>query len=612
MSLVYGGIGVGKTTLVSYFTYNIKKEIETHKFINLNNNFDYITHIYLNLFNEKKDFSQEILQEVILGFYIASHFFFGKDSETTYSTFIEIFNNRDIVYFKISNILSLINELYLQNNKKLLLTIQLDEFQELKRDLLNNLIRELAITITSKQIQYGICILPILSGTDTTLGIQSISNSKLAVVNILVKPLTIKQITYILRNYLNKTKFEYLLDNKNFQKIVASLGGIPRFSYFLNQCIEQTHELKDIKKFLTIVLNQLIQKIDLQYSIDKWNKILPDDKIRNLILWSINKKEILLDDQVNGHSIREIADTGILILNTVPNSNKFIIEMPLILLKVFNKTFQDIPDEYLNPVKETNENEFENIMDSLRIFRQNLMVKIGITKTTYKELYPFAIGYKEDLEKVIELKIMQRLKANGSSSSHNSIHKYNIKTIPVQNYISKTLDLSTLINENYNFLLSNVPKASFDSVIIHYNSNKKVELELIQYKSSENISRGMAPNDQSKGVLVLGSKKDDKTKKTIWSEFNKVNDSEHLKFYSQFPNHSKTLFIISNKPLRNFDKNSLPHGVCLISYENFQSYAGPFANYLYISQSENKNESIFQLEENENENENENGKEEKR
>jgi ribosomal protein L30E len=257
--------------------------------------------------------------------------------------------------------------------------------------------------------------------------------------------------------------------------------------------------------------------------------------------------------------------------------------MPLILLKVFNKTFQDIPDEYLNPLKEFNENEFENIMDSLRIFRQNLMVKIGITKTTYKELYPFAIGYKEDLEKVIELKIMLRLKANGSSSSHDSIHKYNIKAIPVQNYKSETLDLSTLINKNYNFLWSNVPKASsFDSVIIHYNSNKKVELELIQYKSSENISRGMAPNDQSKGVLVLGSKNDDKTKKTIWSEFNKVNDSEHLKFYSQFPNHSKTLFIISNKPLKNFyeiqnivkkndykNENSLPPGVCLIFYENF-------------------------------------------
>ena len=81
----------------------------------------------------------------------------------------------------------------------------------------------------------------------------------------------------------------------------------------------------------------------------------------------------------------------------------------------------------------------------------------------------------------------------------------------------------------------NVPKApSNDGLIVHPPSN----VEGIQYKSSDNITRGLEPDPSSKGILKLGNEEDEykgsKKKKTIWAEFNKVTDEEHKKFYSSF------------------------------------------------------------------------------
>jgi len=67
----------------------------------------------------------------------------------------------------------------------------------------------------------------------------------------------------------------------------------------------------------------------------------------------------------------------------------------------------------------------------------------------------------------------------------------------------------------------------------------------------------------------------------------------------------KTLFVISNKPLRDFDKikvavdsddtkNGLPKGVCVICNQNFEVYAGSFAHHgLFIPA---KNNSVFEEE----------------
>lgn len=140
---------------------------------------------------------------------------------------------------------------------------------------------------------------------------------------------------------------------------------------------------------------------------------------------------------------------------------------------------------------------------------------------------------------------------------------------------------------------------SFDSIIVHHsnsnNNNNIIIIELIQYKSSEYISKGISPNN--KGILDL---------KIILSEYNKIYNEEHINFYNQLPNSQKILFIISNKPLMEYEKiktfldneehfqqnidNILPKGVCIISHEVFEFYAGPFLDILYIPLSSSDND----------------------
>ena len=135
-------------------------------------------------------------------------------------------------------------------------------------------------------------------------------------------------------------------------------------------------------------------------------------------------------------------------------------------------------------------------------------------------------------------------------------------------------------------------------------------MEGIQYKSCDNITRGVEPDSSSQGILKLGKKKDEK--KTIWGEFNKVIDSPHKRFYQGLDDEYKfTLFVVSNKPLKDYDeirnamqvkegkviekmeekqkkkKNLedylLPKGVVVVCHQNFQAYAGSFAHHgLYL------------------------------
>jgi hypothetical protein len=133
---------------------------------------------------------------------------------------------------------------------------------------------------------------------------------------------------------------------------------------------------------------------------------------------------------------------------------------------------------------------------------------------------------------------------------------------------------------------------SFDSIIVHHsnsNNNNNNIIELIQYKSSEYISKGISPNN-----------------KEILSEYNKISNEKHINFYNQLPNSQKILFIISNKPLMEYEKiktfldnekylqqnidNILPKSVCIISHEVFEFYAGPFLDILYIPLSSSDND----------------------
>jgi len=233
----------------------------------------------------------------------------------------------------------------------------------------------------------------------------------------------------------------------------------------------------------------------------------------------------------------------------------------------------------LDTVHTNDDKEFEKGMTTIIRLRQNMLVKKGRKTATYRELYPHALGYKEDLDQEIPLQELSEVCANGSNARHDSMHNFSVNEVPVLHNQKKTIDIS-----QGGIFIHNVPMApSNDGLIVHPPTN----IEGIQYKSCDNISRGDPPDLLSQGVLKLGTKK---SKKTIWGEFNKVTDFDHKKFYSSLDNEPKfNLFVVSNKPLKDYEKikkavdtndynNGLPKGVAVICHENFKAYAGSFAH----------------------------------
>lgn len=227
---------------------------------------------------------------------------------------------------------------------------------------------------------------------------------------------------------------------------------------------------------------------------------------------------------------------------------------------------------FLNPVRKVDEKEFKKVMTGLRILRQNMFFKMGRKTVTYRELYPHAIGYDEDLDQEIELKPLFQLSVDGSSARHDSLHKYSMTEVPVLNFTKKTIDLT-----KGEFAVFNVSRASSNDVLIVHPPRN---IEGIQYKSSENITLGYEPDPNSKGVLTL---------EVIKDELRKVTNEDHKNFYSGLKNFKFNLFIITNKPLMNHEsiindlknknntKPTLPRGVSIICHENFKNYAGCFA-----------------------------------
>jgi len=228
-----------------------------------------------------------------------------------------------------------------------------------------------------------------------------------------------------------------------------------------------------------------------------------------------------------------------------------------------------------------------------------MLVAMKEKTATYRELYPHALGYDEDLDQEIHLKKLQVVWVDGSAGAHDSMHKCKLNAVPILNSTKRNIDLS-----KGGFYAHNVHMApSNDGLIVHPPAN----IEGIQCKSSDNITRGIPPSTKGNGILKLGNKEDEykgqNKKKTIWAEFNKVTEDTHNKFYSSLGDESKfNLFVVSNKYLKNYEEikdamdqgdeddddgdedddgdviDGLPKGVALICHQNFKDYAGPFAH----------------------------------
>ena len=285
------------------------------------------------------------------------------------------------------------------------------------------------------------------------MGLQAINNSRLLPTPLLLEPLATGEETELCRvelvvklqqrlegmdkeqlkekEYLEERKrlefLKNLLDQPLFLQAVDSLGRVPRFLQFFLTKLMTTMPKQNLEEFLSGVMDSVVDEVKTTYGTKNWDDFLGGSPtgVRNMILWALSAKEVSLTDRLNGITVEQARATGILMLEEVKDSHptKYIINIPLVLLRALNKELRDVPDDYLNPVRSIDDREFEKVMSTLRILRQNMLVNIGKKTATYRELYPHALGYDEDLDQEVPLKRLEEVWVDGSSAAHDSMHR---------------------------------------------------------------------------------------------------------------------------------------------------------------------------------------------
>jgi hypothetical protein len=236
-------------------------------------------------------------------------------------------------------------------------------------------------------------------------------------VPLLLEPLLKKEEWELFESQLKPTQQAYLLERPLFLQAVDSLGRIPRYIDFFLMRLKDTEAKVDLSDFLRCVLSRVVDNIKDAYEVSAWEYFLGKSPVgvRTMVLWAMCGKQVSLDDKLNGITVREARSSGILTLEEVEESpTLYTINVPLVLLRALNKTLRDVPDEYLDPVHIFDDREFEKAMCGLRILRQNLLVGMGKKTATYRELYPYAIGYKKDLDREIEIRKLEAVWTDGN------------------------------------------------------------------------------------------------------------------------------------------------------------------------------------------------------
>jgi hypothetical protein len=449
----------------------------------------------------------------------------------------------------------------------MIITLQIDEFQYIDKDILAQMLNLLASYFITEG--HNLFFVVQLSGTDTETGIQSINLSKLKPTATLLSSLDPDEDLKLLKIELqNNQHLKGLLERNIYKQAVETMGRVPRLlATFISVINAKQKKVGDISEFLSSVLSTVKDEIASLYQIEEWIKIFENKNgLIQTIIWALCGRHVKLDDFVGGKSINNIRSSGVLMLQPVEESKDYYtIHMPSILLRALNTKLDLIDDQFLDPTRFVDAELFEQTVCAVHILRQSMLSALEST-VAYSDLYPGAVASPELLNQRVSLKPIVKVKCH-SLLKNDSMHNYPLNAVPIHNHTAPTVDLTQVTNSLF---CANVRE---DGLLVHPPKN----IEENQDKSSLYISYGKAPQNE----LLMSD---------IRKEFSKVSCKEHQSFYQQLdPQARFDLFIISNKPLKDYDKIKeatekqdkseymLPPNIAVICNQNFKQYFGCFA-----------------------------------
>ena len=338
------------------------------------------------------------------------------------SQFYNYLSESERSVFGFTAVMDYIAYLYLKENELMLMTIQLDEFQLVNIEVMNHMLAILGYYMVGYNRK--ICISVQLTGTDSTQGITMISASKMPVSQTLLGPLKVGEDIEVITKSMG-SNWEFLYSDPAFLEAVDTLGRVPRYIEFFIKGLWQVVMKSDITPLLSSVLKGVAVNMKDIY-FEKYKLFLGQNSVgpRQMILWALSGRKVQLDDLLNGVTIRSAADSGILIV--IPDSmdktaTLYTIYVPYILIRALNLVYNDIEDEYLNPLNQLDEHGFEKSNGALRLLRQNMYHSTGHKTVSLSDLYPSAIGRDEDLTMQIPIAPLTVVNADGAFGHINKL-----------------------------------------------------------------------------------------------------------------------------------------------------------------------------------------------
>jgi hypothetical protein len=176
--LICGAEGVGKAQVVMEFNNQIKSRLQAKGMGN-----SLTGSIYLN-FSWSDMLTKE--ESTILGLRFASHFFFGKSALWLHSQ-ISLLGR--VHHFDFGGVLELISEYYDCQKQPLVLTVQIDEFDQIPALQLTQMLWNIGYQMVYEQSR-KVWLLPCMTGTTAAFGVSAVATSALIPRPILLPPLS--------------------------------------------------------------------------------------------------------------------------------------------------------------------------------------------------------------------------------------------------------------------------------------------------------------------------------------------------------------------------------------------------------------------------------------
>jgi hypothetical protein len=274
--------------------------------------------------------------------------------------------------------------------------ISKDDFEYLQNEKKDIFIRRIAFAVMEEVMvlaEHKVFIVPFFSGTISLAYVKMFPATMYSVVNFSLGPLKKESSVEIVNKELMKHGFQLP------ESLIGSMGDIPRALEYLVDAAVSNPALDHIHLFHLVV-----DRIRTQYPHGFSATIA-----KKLIQLCLVGKPVSREFQIAGIPIGILERDGVVFLEQHNYTGLCRVQVPLVFVAAWNQTLEMFDPKFVTYVPITQSKGFEKFGIDFEVFKNNLFIDLGITKTTFSERFSGALMSEQLASTPIRLSTMMNL-----------------------------------------------------------------------------------------------------------------------------------------------------------------------------------------------------------